>query len=376
MGAQFVAGTDLAVGYYTFDSQGRLERKNGPQDDGYFYVNGIRQSCYQLVEYEGYYYFINDGHKIAKNCRLYMGAQFVAGTDLDASYYNFDANGRLVVLNGPQPDGYFYRNGIRLNCYQLVEYDDAYYFIYNAHKIIKNRRIYLSQEFVDGTKFGAGYYNFGADGRMLESYENLVDGVENNRDIGNWTTIDGKVIKTGLLIRGPELDGAVIPDSVITDAGIDYLVNTFGVKTQMDLRSPECGGKDILGDNVAHKYYDVLSYKYMFTDTGKERMKNVFADLAEESNYPIYLNCSYGQDRTGSVCYVLEAVLGLSEADIKREYSLAQSYVGFNNLQLAEIFSGLSEYGQATLQENAIAYLLDCGITADQIASLQHIYLG
>ena len=33
---------------------------------GFFYLDGVRQNCYQLIEFNGDYYFINDGHKLLR----------------------------------------------------------------------------------------------------------------------------------------------------------------------------------------------------------------------------------------------------------------------------------------------------------------------
>ena len=163
----FVEGTDLKVGYYDFDADGKLVLKNGPEGD-YFYKDGIRLNAYQLVEFEGNYYFINDAHKLAKNKRIYLSQIFVEGTDLAVGYYDFDADGKLVLKNGPIGD-YFYKDGVMQKAYQLVEYNGDYYFINDSHKLAKNKRIYLSQVFVEGTDLKAGYYEFDAEGKMIIS---------------------------------------------------------------------------------------------------------------------------------------------------------------------------------------------------------------
>ncbi len=69
---------------------------NGVVGD-YFYINGIAQKRYQLIESDGNYYFINDGDKVAKNIVLYLGANFVEGTDIQPGLYHFDADGRMIV---------------------------------------------------------------------------------------------------------------------------------------------------------------------------------------------------------------------------------------------------------------------------------------
>ena len=162
---KFVEGTDLKVGYYDFDAEGKMILLNGPVGD-YFYKDNVRLKAYQLVEFEGNYYFINDGHKIAKNKRIYLSERFVEGTDLKVGYYEFDSEGKMVYLNGPVGD-YFYKDNVRLKAYQLVEFEGDYYFINDSHKLAKNKRIYLSERFVEGTDFKAGYYEFDAEGKMV-----------------------------------------------------------------------------------------------------------------------------------------------------------------------------------------------------------------
>ena len=164
-GFTFEDGTPLSVGYYEFDADGKMIINNGVVGD-YFYINGVRQNAYQLIEFEGNYYFINDSHKVAKNKRLYMSAKFVEGTDLKVGYYEFDADGKMILKNGPDGD-YFYINGVRQNAYQLIEFEGNYYFINDSHKLAKNKRLYMSQRFVEGTDLKVGYYEFDADGKMI-----------------------------------------------------------------------------------------------------------------------------------------------------------------------------------------------------------------
>ena len=101
-----LAGTGLPAGQYTFDAEGKMiipetpeaEVKNGVVGN-YFYINDVKQLAYQLIEYEGYYYYIGDGHKVAKNTTLYLN-KVLAGTGLPSSSYSFDSEGRMIL---PEP---------------------------------------------------------------------------------------------------------------------------------------------------------------------------------------------------------------------------------------------------------------------------------
>ncbi len=171
-GFTFEDGTPLKVGYYEFDENGKMIINNGVVGD-YFYKNNERLKAYQLVEFDGDFYFINDSHKVAKNKTLYLSNRFVNGftyedgTPLKAGYYTFDEDGKMLILNGPAGD-YFYENNVRLNAYQLVEFEGNYYFINNSNKLAKNTRLYMSQRFVEGTDLKVGYYNFDADGKLIK----------------------------------------------------------------------------------------------------------------------------------------------------------------------------------------------------------------
>ena len=70
--------------------------KNGPVD-GRFYIDGVQQNAYQLVEYNGDYYFIGDGHIIVKNTSVYLTKEYVYGTELREGKYEFDSTGKLIV---------------------------------------------------------------------------------------------------------------------------------------------------------------------------------------------------------------------------------------------------------------------------------------
>lgn len=220
----------------------------------------------------------------------------------------------------------------------------------------------------EGTEVATGQFKTADTPRILS-----VDGLSNVRDIGNWNTDSGKRIKQGLLIRGTEMDGAVESEYLLTGEGMTDMLEVLGIKTDMDLRSKTYTSKDALGALVEHKYYDMVQYDGIFTDAGKERVRAVFADLAEPDNYPIYLHCTYGLDRTGTVCYLLEALLGVSRGDCLRDYGLSNR-VTIASIQVIE--DGLRAYDGETLKEQAEAYLLSCGVSEYQISSIRNIFLG
>ncbi|MBQ9414922.1 MAG: hypothetical protein IJU16_07345, partial [Clostridia bacterium] len=65
--------------------------------DGFFYLNGVKQKAYKLIEFEGDYYFVVENHKYAVNARRYLNATVVEGTGLKAGYYDFDETGKMIL---------------------------------------------------------------------------------------------------------------------------------------------------------------------------------------------------------------------------------------------------------------------------------------
>lgn len=205
------------------------------------------------------------------------------------------------------------------------------------------------------------------------------EGVGNMRDIGGWETSFGKPVKQGLLYRGCEIDGAVESSYFITEKGVNDMLVVLGIKTDMDLRSSADSkqGVYVLGAGVKHTYYDAYMYTHIFTDNGKARIKNIFTDLADESNYPVYLHCTYGRDRTGTTCYLLGALLGMSEEDLKRDYQLSGLFHGSSGTTDIDNFvAKLKTYPGDNIQIKTENYLMSAGVTPQQISNIRNIFLG
>ena len=167
--------------YYDCGEDGIAELLTGPYNDK-FYIDGAQQYAYQLVQdKEGNFYFVSDSHLIAKNKRIYLSSKFVDGKTfadgraIDVGYYEFDADGKMIIPNrkhGVVGD-YLYINDVKQVRYQLVEFEGNFYFINDGDKIAKNKKLYLSQQYVEGMTFAdgraiqVGTYEFDAEGKMI-----------------------------------------------------------------------------------------------------------------------------------------------------------------------------------------------------------------
>lgn len=231
---------------------------------------------------------------------------------------------------------------------------------------------------------GSGIYKSGTFKTKLAPRIITVDGVNNFRDIGGWQT--GVNIKQGLLYRGTEIDGRKETSYEATTAGKNTLLNDLDIKYDMDLRSVidssnDPDQKSVLGVNG--KVYDYTFYSSALTSS---KTKDVFKDLAKPENYPMYLHCTYGTDRTGTACALLEALLGVSIEEIYKDYILTALWSDFTAKEenMPAMLKALSTYpgtsnnlsSDATLQQRAEQVLLDLGVTASEIASIKNIFLG
>ena len=181
-GATDLNGNKFVPGWFEFDANGKLVNapvwKHGVVD-GYLYIDNVMQKAYKLVAFGDDYYFINDGHKIAKETKLYLNAKFLEGTDYEGlvGWYEFDADGKLVKETAPEwrngvYNGYLYIDNVMQKAYQLVEFDNHVYFVYDGHKVATNTTLYLTQKFVEGKTFNGepiavGWYEFDANGWMI-----------------------------------------------------------------------------------------------------------------------------------------------------------------------------------------------------------------
>lgn len=250
-----------------------------------------------------------------------------------------------------------------------------------------------------------GSFRTGTGVRMISARKTLkADGVRNVRDLGGKSTEDGRTVRYGLLYRGGLLtfNGSVYGKNVIDDFGLDML-NRLQVRTELDLRNDQdVGGQKASPLNgCAYERYTFSGYTSIFPDAVwfDERtpgsLCSIFSLFAKEENYPVYFHCLIGQDRTGTLAYLLLGLAGVSYDDILRDYELtAFSPVGNMNRKSPFVFSGetsvrqdaafeamherMLRYSENGILSDAVAnYLIsECGITQEQIDSIRSILLS
>ena len=156
-----------------------------------------------------------------------------------------------------------------------------------------------------------------------------VDGVSNVRDIGGYKAQGNSKVQYGLIYRGARLNA-------ITDEGIATFTKELGIKTELDVRYGTDGGKAVDMEGVAYKQFGMWAYNSILPDTCQPKasgaglfdartidgIKGVFETIANPDNLPVYIHCTAGADRTGTICYLINGVLGVEYEGIVQDFEL------------------------------------------------------
>lgn len=205
-----------------------------------------------------------------------------------------------------------------------------------------------------------------------------LDGVVNTRDVGGYETLNGMRVRQGVLIRGGELDGLVEPSYFLEDPA---QAEPFHFRYDCDLRSGSVFTgvyASRLGEDVTHKFFTAPQYGQVFQAEYFAALRDLFAELADANHYPMYLHCTYGADRTGTLVFLLQGILGVPEEQMRFEYCLSgftfPQYVSGENLNV--LINGVSAYPGDTLNEKIEAFLTQTvGVPAEQLDSIRAIFL-
>ena len=219
-------------------------------------------------------------------------------------------------------------------------------------------------------------------------------GVSNFRDLGGWRTQDGKTVRANMIFRSAGLRSSSrarggffsqkveLGDRRVTAAGIATLRNDFKIKTDLELRTPqETAGMNgtVLGDGVGWRNISFAAYDLIDNSVrGREPFAKIFEIFTKEENYPILMHCSGGRDRTGTLAFLLNGLLGVGEDDLCRDWEasvFSDPGMKFSSDRIQRLLSYLKTMPGETLQARIEVYVRGCGISEAEIAAFRAIML-
>ena len=196
------------------------------------------------------------------------------------------------------------------------------------------------------------YYSvLAADGQVLkescvipEGPERMINGVTKNmRDLGGWKAGD-KTIKYGKLYRGARVD-----DIQGDPSAKSIFVDDLGISIDLDLRGLPPGSQGGSGEKNPWRaddpvqYVNIQLWHYFVpsanlwqipevspgnsADTYQHAIRLILGWLKDGK--AVYFHCHGGSDRTGTLAFLIEGLLGVSEEDLSKDYELTY-YSGSN----------------------------------------------
>lgn len=191
----------------------------------------------------------------------------------------------------------------------------------------------------------------------------------NVRDLGGWAC-DGGTIKYGMMFRGGDMDA--------TDRNV--LVDQCGVRAELNLRGKNEADytpptSSILGTDILYYIPDIYQWYSIANKTVWRGMLRFAFDCVLH-NQTVYFHCAAGADRTGTFACVIEALLGVSQSDIDKDYELTSFYSGTDSDAAARrrnesdwtgLINQINALPGSTFRDKVVGWVATLGFTAAEI---------
>ena len=216
--------------------------------------------------------------------------------------------------------------------------------------------------------------------------------IHSMRDLGGRVGLGGRRVRQGRVYRSAGLNdnarkskskGGMVPGKErLTDASRAYAKGTLGIRTDLDLRSDrECFGMtgSPLGPEVKWIKISSSAYSGMAKDPGKSAFAQVFRVFLDEKNYPIDFHCIAGADRTGSLAFILNGLLGVDEEELWRDWEVTafqKEKLDFGHrTRFSKLVKVFDAFPGANIHEKIVAYVKSAGFTDADIEKFRAIML-
>lgn len=167
-----------------------------------------------------------------------------------------------------------------------------------------------------------------------------TESIINVRDIGGWKTEDGHSIRYGMIYRcGKTNPGG---KNTCSEEDVALFTQTLGVVTEIDLRGSDAYGQtmSVFGEDITYLRAPMSSYSCIlpqfsqlepvaaaYNAQSPDSIRLIFEMLGKEDSYPLVFHCNAGADRTGTLAFLINGVLGVPFADLTRDFELT-SFAG------------------------------------------------
>lgn len=289
-------------------------------------------------------------------------------------------NGKLVTWEPTVPPEEI--KEILITVGEREDYKGAYTFnpdendvsSYMIRNLLPNRLYYYKVEEirVDGmvTQMAHGKFRTEGQVRMIQVRNN-----SNIRDLGGWPTQYGVPVKYGRLYRSGSLERT-------TRQGRHDFVDNLGVVAELDLRhevkrTTSCLGEDKDYLRISHGMY--LSGIKEKNDVYVTDLRWVIMRLHEGKN--VDWHCAIGCDRCGTLSFLVEGLLGLSELDLCRDYELSTFSLSRKNKRVRSPLKSMLNHIRTFGPKDDLAkcfynYWLSIGMEKRELDYFLHIMLG
>ena len=295
-----------------------------------------------------------------------------AGVTVENFLDEGEVEGQNRTVNGKIPNRSDKNTGVELafesnlglepNEYKVLvadneDFENAKELVPDANLKVNARNLFVNTEYYwkvvtedeesDVKTFTTGDYPRWILARSLTGEED-GRGIYNVRDNGGYMTSSGKRVKQGLVYRGGEITTMTSSGhyNTITNVAKKAFREDMGMVggIELDLR----GNSDI-GDgykacgfaedgDIDYVMHAIKSYEQTFTQTRSE-IAPIFEILKNADKKPVYYHCFGGADRTGTIGFLLNGLLGVSYTDLVIDFELT-SYSSINNEHIRSHIQG------------------------------------
>lgn len=285
-----------------------------------------------------------------------------------------DANGGLISIHVRNATGYPFSFS------DVVSSNGG---VYEISNLIPGNLYHYEVRVGDNFKFLSDSIFATGQIRMIKSESGL-----NVRDIGGWRTRDGRRIQYGRIYRGAAYSRG------FTKRDASVIIDQLGVNVEIDLRSEtellvDDDNPDndlnfsVFGTGVSYYHYPMPLKDYIYEDKVYVGVfRTVLSSLEQGDN--VYIHCAGGADRTGTIMLMLEALLGVDDSEMAKDYELtsfAPLYYDRDNYRYLERCSSTFNYfstvsgKMGTTKEITTQYLLSLGVSQQEIDCFKDIML-